>query len=148
MPSTFTKKQVTIEQATHTLLTTLSSSSSLLSTDNVNNNVLTYEKAHNLSLFAKHQGFSLIGTWTREDCLVIGEMLVKEGLDCRVIPYSEGVVSLNSSSSPCVVTTSISSSEEESRDEDVVVVMGRRSSSVVSSLSSSSSDYLLSLSHR
>jgi len=140
MPSTFTKKQVSIEQATNALLATLSSSSSLLSTNTIinnNNNILTFEKAHSLSLFAKHQGFSLIGTWTREDCLLIGEMLQKEGLDCRVIPYSEGLL-WNSSPSPAVVVVASTSSEEE--------VVERISSS--SSLPSSSSDYLLSLSHR
>jgi hypothetical protein len=64
-------------------------------------------------------------------------MLQKEGLDCRVIPYSEGLL-WNSSPSPAVVVVASTSSEEE--------VVERISSS--SSLPSSSSDYLLSLSHR
>ncbi|KAL7524688.1 hypothetical protein ACHAXR_000675, partial [Thalassiosira sp. AJA248-18] len=33
-------------------------------------------KGHDLSLFAKHQGFSCLGTWTREECLSLGEELL------------------------------------------------------------------------
>ena len=49
------------------------------------------DKAYNLSLFAKHQGFSCLGTWTREECLAFGEKLVSRNLDCRVIPFNGGV---------------------------------------------------------
>ena len=49
-------------------------------------------KAHDLSLFAKHQGFSCLGTWTRGECLSFGEELSKRELDCRVVPFNEGVV--------------------------------------------------------
>ena len=49
-------------------------------------------KAHDLSLFAKHQGFSCLGTWTREECLSMGEELLDRELDCRVIPFNGGVV--------------------------------------------------------
>lgn len=47
-------------------------------------------KARDLSLYAKHQGFSCLGTWTREECLTIGEQLQSHDLDCRVIPFSGG----------------------------------------------------------
>ena len=52
---------------------------------------LSPAKAHDLSLFAKHQGFSCLGTWTREECLEFGEELLKKDLDCRVVPFNEGV---------------------------------------------------------
>ncbi|KAK1736238.1 hypothetical protein QTG54_012838 [Skeletonema marinoi] len=147
MPSTFTKKQVSIEQSTTSLLTALSTT-----TAGANNNQLTYEKAHNLSLFAKHQGFSVIGTWTREDCLLIGETLLEEGLDCRVIPYNSALPSStvpssssssSSSSSPSVVVGE-ETREESDLESKSVVTVGTTSSS--SSSSSFSSDYLLSLS--
>ena len=48
------------------------------------------EKAWDLSLFAKHQGFSCLGTWTREECLSMGEELLSRNLDCRVIPFNGG----------------------------------------------------------
>jgi hypothetical protein len=50
------------------------------------------DKAYDLSLFAKHQGFSTLGTWTREECLSMGEQLLSRNLDCRVIPFNGGVV--------------------------------------------------------
>lgn len=53
---------------------------------------ISSEKAHDLSLFAKHQGFSRLGTWTREECLTLGEELVSRDLDCRVIPFNGGAV--------------------------------------------------------
>ena len=51
------------------------------------------EKAWDLSLFAKHQGFSCLGTWTREECLSMGEELLSRNLDCRVIPFNGAGVS-------------------------------------------------------
>ena len=50
------------------------------------------DKAQDLSLFAKHQGFSCLGTWTREECLSIGEELLSRDLDCRIIPFNGGGV--------------------------------------------------------
>ena len=49
-------------------------------------------KACDLSLYAKHQGFSTLGTWTREECLSMGEELASRDLDCRVIPFNGGIV--------------------------------------------------------
>jgi hypothetical protein len=51
------------------------------------------DKAWDISLFAKHQGFSCLGTWTREECLSMGDELSSRNLDCRVIPFNGGVVS-------------------------------------------------------
>ena len=77
----------------------------------------------------------MIGTWTREDCLSIGEELVKDGLDCRVIPYNSALPS----------SSSLAGGQEKREEKNVgsddgVVVV---SSSTTSSFSS---DYLLSLS--
>ena len=48
--------------------------------------------ACDLSLYAKHQGFAKLGTWTREECLSMGEELASRDLDCRVIPFNGGIV--------------------------------------------------------
>ena len=49
------------------------------------------DKAHDISLFAKHQGFSNLGTWTRDECLSMGEKLISHDLDCRIIPFNGAV---------------------------------------------------------
>ena len=48
------------------------------------------EKAHSMSIFAKHQGFSTLGTWTHEECLSMGKELSSRELDCRIIPFNRG----------------------------------------------------------
>ena len=140
MYRTFTKNQVSIEHSTTTLLTALSTTSP-------NSHRLTYEKAHNLSLYTKHQGFGVIGTWTREDCLQIGEMLSKEGLDCRVIPFNSALPSSSLMEKKGVSTTSPASSlpslERQVKVGEKQPVVKVRSST---SGASYSSDYLLSLS--
>lgn len=75
MPSTFSKDNMSVEHATYSCADVLGISS---------------EKAHDISLFAKHQGFSCLGTWTREECLSMGEELASRDLDCRVIPFNGG----------------------------------------------------------
>jgi hypothetical protein len=138
---TFIKKQVSIEHSTTTLLTALSTTSP-------NSHRLTYEKAHNLSLYTKHQGFGVIGTWTREDCLQIGEMLSKEGLDCRVIPFNSALPSSSSlmeekeKGVPTSSNTSLPSLERQVKVGEKPIVKVRSSTSGASY----SSDYLLSLS--
>jgi len=78
MPSTFNKDNfMSVEYAAH-------SCAEILGIDSA--------KAQDLSLFAKHQGFSCLGTWTREECLSMGEQLSRRELDCRVIPFTEGVL--------------------------------------------------------
>lgn len=51
---------------------------------------INYDHAYDMSLFARHQGFSTLGSWTREECLSLGEELLSNGLDCRVIPFNAG----------------------------------------------------------
>lgn len=40
--------------------------------------------------FASEQGVTCLGTWTREECLDLGQKLQSRDLDCRVVPYCEG----------------------------------------------------------
>jgi len=80
MPSTFGKDRMSIDHVTESCTDVLG---------------IPSEKAHDLSLFAKHQGFSCLGTWTREECLSMGEELFARDLDCRVIPFSEGLAPAN-----------------------------------------------------
>mmetsp|Transcript_33846 Transcript_33846/g.55203 ORF Transcript_33846/g.55203 Transcript_33846/m.55203 type:complete len:228 (-) Transcript_33846:128-811(-) len=77
MPSTFHKDHMSIEN-------TAQSCTEILG--------IPSDKAQDLSLFAKHQGFSCLGTWTREECLSIGEELLSRDLDCRIIPFNGGGV--------------------------------------------------------
>lgn len=132
---------MSIEHSTTTLLAALSS-------NNTPNNRLTYEKAHNLSLYTKHQGFGVIGTWTREDCLQIGEMLSKEGLDCRVIPFNSALPSssLMKGEEKGVPTSNTSSSPSLERQVKVVGEKHQVKVRASTSGASYSSDYLLSLS--
>ena len=51
---------------------------------------INYDQAYDMSLFARHQGFSTLGSWIREECLSLGEELLSNGLDCRVIPFNAG----------------------------------------------------------
>lgn len=74
---TFHKDHISIEHATASCIEILD---------------ISPDKAHDLSLFAKHQGFSCLGTWTREECLDLGDKLLSHDLDCRVVPFNGGVV--------------------------------------------------------
>ncbi|KAL7535863.1 hypothetical protein ACHAWF_005294 [Thalassiosira exigua] len=78
MPSTFFKDHMSTELAAESCAGVLG---------------IPSDKARDLSLFAKHQGFSCLGIWTREECLSMGEQLISRDLDCRVIPFNGGVVS-------------------------------------------------------
>merc|ERR1712151_452254 len=42
------------------------------------------------SNFAKENGLSCLGTWKREECLVLGSQLLVRDIVCRVVPYCEG----------------------------------------------------------
>lgn len=42
------------------------------------------------SQFAQEQGLSCLGTWPREECLVLGRQLQRRDLECRVVPFVEG----------------------------------------------------------
>lgn len=157
---TFTKNQVSIEHATESILSTLLSSSTSTGEE------YTYTKIRELTTFTKHQVFTLLGTWTRSECLDIGHQLQEMDLDVRVIPYSEGLLEMNMNPAAAVVASSSSPSSPPMRssspqlsslpspslleetssvgNDDKVVVVGGRSSRR-SSAASSSSDYLLSL---
>ena len=69
---------------------------------------IQFDKAHDLSLFAKHQGFSVLGSSTREECLSLGEKLLASNLDCRIIPYNRGVVAPESFPEETVVAGALS----------------------------------------
>jgi len=47
-------------------------------------------EATELSKFAREQGMSCLGTWTREECLSLGKQLQVRDIVCRVVPYCEG----------------------------------------------------------
>jgi len=75
LPSTFRKEHMSIEHAAESCTEVLGMPS---------------DRAHDLSLFAKHQGFGRLGTWAHDECLSIGEQLRSRDLDCRVVPCSGG----------------------------------------------------------
>ena len=47
-------------------------------------------RAYDISLFVKHEGFSCLGTWTHTECLSIGKELLSRELDCRIVPFNGG----------------------------------------------------------
>merc|ERR1712194_999998 len=47
-------------------------------------------EASDHATFAAEQGMSNLGTWTRKQCLDLGQKLQYRDLDCRVVPYCEG----------------------------------------------------------
>ena len=48
------------------------------------------EDAEDSAVFAKDNGFSVLGTWSREQCLTFGRELQQRDLSVRVVPYCEG----------------------------------------------------------
>lgn len=65
---------------------------------------IQFDKAHDLSLFAKYQGFSVLGSSTHEECLTLGGKLLASNLDCRIIPYIRGAVVAENFPEETVVT--------------------------------------------
>lgn len=51
---------------------------------------MPFNEAVELSQFARDQGMSCLGTWTREECLSLGKQLQVRDIVCRVVPYVEG----------------------------------------------------------
>lgn len=86
MPSTFHK--TSIEHATEACTDILGIES---------------EKAYSMSIFAKHQGFSTLGTWTHDECLSMGKELSSRDLDCRIIPFNRGGSSIGISEEVVVI---------------------------------------------
>eukprot|EP00804_Cyclotella_cryptica_P003136 CCRYP_013759-RA/>CCRYP_013759-RA protein AED:0.11 eAED:0.11 QI:196/1/1/1/1/1/2/542/201 len=74
MPSTFQNPNVEIDHVATSCMEVLG---------------MPYNKAHSLSMFAKYEGFSVLGTWTRKECLSLGERLREMDIECRLIPYDE-----------------------------------------------------------
>jgi len=72
MPSTFNTPHMSVEYASE-------SCSEILS--------IPSEDSYNMSLYVKHQGFAVLGTWTHQECVNFGGRLREKELDCRVIPY-------------------------------------------------------------
>lgn len=48
------------------------------------------DEGTNHASFAKEEGMSCLGTWTREECLELGRQLQVRDLVCRVVPYCDG----------------------------------------------------------
>ncbi len=46
------------------------------------------EQSLDVTTFARHQGFSNLGTWTRDECLNIGNQLRFQGFECRIVPVT------------------------------------------------------------
>lgn len=86
MPSTFHK--TSIEHATEACTDILG---------------IDHEKAYDMSIFAKHQGFSTLGTWTHDECLSMGKELSSRDLDCRIIPFNRGGSSIGISEEVVVI---------------------------------------------
>ena len=51
---------------------------------------MPYEDSVDAALFAKEQGMSCVGTWTREECLKLGKALQQRDLCVRVVPFVPG----------------------------------------------------------
>jgi len=64
---------------------------------------IDHEKAYDMSIFAKHQGFSTLGTWTHDECLSMGKELSSRDLDCRIIPFNRGGSSIGISEEVVVI---------------------------------------------
>jgi hypothetical protein len=42
-------------------------------------------------MFAKYEAFSVLGTWTRSECIDICEELRDMDVDCRLVPYEKSL---------------------------------------------------------
>jgi hypothetical protein len=73
--STFQKPKVTVSYCAGSLEYVLS---------------MPRDEALEQSQFAHQQGMSCLGTWPREECLVLGRQLQQRDLECRVVPFVEG----------------------------------------------------------
>lgn len=51
---------------------------------------MPYEDSVDAALFAKEQGMSCVGTWTREECLQLGKALQQRDLCVRIVPFVPG----------------------------------------------------------
>jgi hypothetical protein len=74
MPSTYYNPETQIEHVASSCVEVLN---------------IPYDKAHELSMFAKYESFSVLGTWKRKDCISMGETLRGIGVECRIVPQDE-----------------------------------------------------------
>jgi hypothetical protein len=51
---------------------------------------MPYEDSVDAAIFAKENGMSCLGTWTREECLALGKDLQQRDLCVRVVPFVPG----------------------------------------------------------
>lgn len=51
---------------------------------------MPYDEAAELAAHAEKEGFSCLGTWSREECIRLGKQLQNRDLVCRVVPFCEG----------------------------------------------------------
>jgi hypothetical protein len=51
---------------------------------------MPYEDSVDAAIFAKENGISCLGTWTREECLALGKDLQQRDLCVRVVPFVSG----------------------------------------------------------
>ena len=51
---------------------------------------MPYDEAAELAAHAEKEGFSCLGTWSREECIRLGKQLQQRDLICRVVPFCEG----------------------------------------------------------
>jgi hypothetical protein len=73
---TFTKEHMSIENTAETCTEILG---------------LPPDRARDLALYARHQGFGRLGTWARDECTSLGAALQFRDLDCRVVPFAGGL---------------------------------------------------------
>ena len=75
MGSTFEKPKITVSYVSGSLEYVLG---------------MPLDEAKELSFFAQEEGFSCLGTWSREECLSFGKQLQRRDIVCRVVPFAEG----------------------------------------------------------
>ena len=51
---------------------------------------MPYDEAAELAAHAEKEGFSCLGTWSREECLRLGKQLQMRDIVWRVVPFCEG----------------------------------------------------------
>ena len=51
---------------------------------------MPYDEAAELAAHAEKEGFSCLGTWSREECIRLSKQLQNRDIVCRVVPFCEG----------------------------------------------------------
>jgi hypothetical protein len=50
---------------------------------------IPYDQAYEMSMFAKYEAFSVLGAWSRKECIEMGELLKELNVECRLVPHEE-----------------------------------------------------------